>query len=174
MALTDPMTAPQVRLIRDLAAGHVLTAANAERLEAKLTTHERRERVRDRGWANQVISWLRRQPAQASVKVRAAVGVYRRGGETFVVREGREGRTYASRVQEFGGTRLTQAGEKVSFRLAKAPGVVFELRPTDRLTGAAVEAFVARYGKCVCGRDLRAAASVKRGMGPVCYARYAA
>ena len=96
-------------------------------------------------------------------------GVYELDGTIYVVKQTRDRqRLYAKRVVE-SAPRMTEDGEVVGFDLVYAPGAIRRLRPEHRMTAARAEHFHIRYGRCLaCGRTLKRAESVQRGVGPVC------
>lgn len=79
-------------------------------------------------------------------------------------------RTYAKRLVEIGGTRATEAGSRVNAEYQYEQGLVQRVASEGRkLTLEEAKALTLRYGWCIrCGRHLKAAESVERGMGPVC------
>lgn len=88
-------------------------------------------------------------------------GMYRLGDSIYRVRHGRQnGRQYAMWFDPEART------------LVYARGIITKLTPHDRLTLIEVEAMSVHFGVCcVCGRELTADTSVKRGIGPVCRTR---
>jgi Family of unknown function (DUF6011) len=111
-------------------------------------------------------------------------GVYRRGGDIFVVKGNKaytswrkhnpgqprpaEARLYAKRLTE-SPARQTEAGTVIPFELEYAPGAIYDLALADRLPLAGAEQLATRYGKCIaCGATLKAAKSVREAIGPVC------
>lgn len=97
-------------------------------------------------------------------------GVYETQSGIFVVKFNQsKTRLYAKRLVEIGGTRLTETDEDVHIEFEYAPGAVYNLTPDDRMPLDRAEALTLRYGRCiVCGRTLKAAKSVRAGIGPVC------
>ena len=78
-------------------------------------------------------------------------------------------RLYAKRLVKIGGERLTDADDVVRFEFQYAPGLLFSLKPDDRMTLDEAKAFGIRYGVCcVCGAFLKDATSVANGIGTVC------
>lgn len=117
--------------------------------------------------------WPREQAPQAERNAEVAVsdpGVYRRDGEVYIVKPNREKtKLYAKRLVEIGGERLAENGDVISIEFEYAPGAIYKLSPDDRMPFEDAKALTARYGRCiVCGRHLKAAQSVERGIGPVC------
>jgi Family of unknown function (DUF6011) len=86
-----------------------------------------------------------------------------------------DARVYAKRLVE-SAPRETEAGTEIPFELQYDKGAIFRLTLSDRMPLAEAEVLTTRYGKCIapgpnggiCGRRLRAAKSVRRGIGPVC------
>jgi Family of unknown function (DUF6011) len=86
-----------------------------------------------------------------------------------------DARVYAKRLVE-SAPRETEAGTEIPFELQYDKGAIFRLALSDRMPLAEAEMLTTRYGKCIapgpnggiCGRRLRAAESVRRGIGPVC------
>ncbi len=98
-------------------------------------------------------------------------GIYRTAaGDIFKVQISRQsGHPYAKRLQPIGGQRLSEAGERVQWEFVYAPGAIYALQPEMQMTLAEAKAFGIQYGICcVCGAFLKDAASVERGIGPVC------
>lgn len=98
-------------------------------------------------------------------------GVYEDpSGAIYVVKPNRERtRVYAKRLVEIGGERLAETGEHVAIEFEYAPGAIFRLTPAMRMDFDRAKALTIRYGRCiVCGRKLKDATSVERGIGPVC------
>ena len=121
------------------------------------------------------------RPAQPERRGEAApVGVYRQDGNLYVVREftpqgeSRKVR-YARQIIPLTGAqgdRLNQQGERVRIEERKVPGMQYRLTAADALPMEEVTALSIQWEHClVCGRPLRVAESVERGIGPVCYGR---
>jgi hypothetical protein len=96
--------------------------------------------------------------------------VYEKDGVTYVVKQNKaKTNVYAKRLVEIGGDRLTEADTVVKFDFVYAPGVIHQLTAEDQMPLERAKELMIRYGKCVnCGRPLKAAVSVERGIGPVC------
>ena len=169
------MTNAHAAEMRRLADERVLAADVRARLAKLLAEHDVEIYV-DAAKAEEIIAWLGRRPVAPtpSVTEKLAPGVYRCQGVTYVVKPTKDGaRLYASEIHEISGQRLTQAGETVSFELRYARGMMRHLRLSHRLTLAEAEPLMIRYGRCVCcHRRLKAAESVRAGIGPVCASRY--
>jgi Family of unknown function (DUF6011) len=98
-------------------------------------------------------------------------GVYETpSGDIFVVKPNREGtRLYAKRLVEINAQRATEAGERVEIEFQYESGAIYGLKPEMKMDLERAKALTIRYGRCiVCGRRLKAAESVERGIGPVC------
>lgn len=106
------------------------------------------------------------------------IGVYRRNGEIFTVKLNRaKTNKYVSRLVELTGSaeRLNVEDDRVKIDFVYAPGMLARLRPEDQMTLEEAKPFIIRYGRCLfCGQFLRAAKSVERAVGPVCFKRYRA
>lgn len=102
-------------------------------------------------------------------------GVYEKDGEVFIVKPTRDkARLYAKRLVEINGERATESGDRVQIEFEYAAGVVYKLSPSDKMPLEKAKALTIRYGRCiVCGRHLKAAESVERGIGPVCIKSFA-
>lgn len=123
------------------------------------------------------IDWLTRQPReQRDVSAGVTPGVYEVGDAVFVVKPNRSKTAlYAKRLVEIGGRRLTEAGERANIEFVYAPGAVAAIRPEHRMTAERARTLTLVYGRCLnCGRHLKAAESVERGIGPVCAKAFAA
>lgn len=91
-----------------------------------------------------------------------AEGIYRRAadGAMFRVQTSEQNRRYAKLLLPSGGWGYER-------------GAIYTLVAAERLTLAQLEAWGLSTGVCaVCGRLLSTAASVARGIGPVCASRY--
>ncbi len=103
-------------------------------------------------------------------------GVYELpSGEIFVVKPNQERtRVYASRLVETPSDRVTEAGGHVKFEFKYAPGAIYQIRPDYRMPADRARELMIRYGRCiVCGRHLKVAESVERGIGPICIKYFA-
>jgi hypothetical protein len=97
-------------------------------------------------------------------------GVYELAtGEVYVVKFNKERfRLYAKKLVE-SSERLTETGKVVDFDFVYEPGAIYRLRPEDQMGLERAKELLIRYGRCiVCGRTLKVAKSVERGLGPVC------
>lgn len=84
-------------------------------------------------------------------------------------------RTYAKRFVEIRAERATEAGTRAHGEYVYEPHLVEQVaREGRKMTLGEAKAFILRYGFCVrCGRALKAAESVERGIGPVCWRYFA-
>lgn len=99
-------------------------------------------------------------------------GVYVLPDGTIVKVQANKAKTnvYAKTWVEITGLRVVDAtDERVHGEWDYRPGLIRAVRPEFRMTLDEAKAFILRYGQCVrCGRRLKAAESVERGIGPVC------
>lgn len=103
-------------------------------------------------------------------------GMYKIDGVVYQVRPNQEKtRLYAKRLVEINTDRITEDDQIVQVEFEYERGAVFRIKPTDRMGLEEGKALCIRYGKCICcGRVLKAAKSVERGIGPVCIKYFAA
>lgn len=115
----------------------------------------------------------RDRPASSGAEL--APGVYEVDRVVYVVKPNRtKTAVYAKRLVEIGGRRLTEAGEVANIEFVYAPGAVKLIRPEHRMTTERARTLTLVYGRCLnCGRHLKAAESVERGIGPVCAKAFA-
>lgn len=127
--------------------------------------------------ASAVIDWLFKQPRVVTqVERREAPaqlepGVYEpEAGRIFVVKPNREGtRLYAKRLVEINADRVAESGDTVQIEFEYDRGAIFSIKPEHRMPLERAEQLTLRYGRCInCGRKLKAAKSVRQGIGPVC------
>jgi hypothetical protein len=83
--------------------------------------------------------------------------------------------TYTKVLVEIGGMRATESGERVNAEYQYAPDLMWRVvSQGHRMELDEAKAFILRYGFCArCGRQLKAAVSVERGIGPVCVQYFA-
>lgn len=101
-------------------------------------------------------------------------GVYRLNDVTYVVKPSRRdpSRVYASALVSAPSDRRMEDGSTEKLELEYARGVIFKLSEQHRLPAVEVAEVSRRYGRCIyCGRTLKVAQSVDRGIGPVCWKR---
>lgn len=96
-------------------------------------------------------------------------GVYETKDGIFVVKPNKDKtRLYAKKLVE-SSSRLTEAGTVVDFDFVYAPGIIYLLTPSMKMPLERAKGLMIRYGRCiVCGRHLKVADSVEKGIGPVC------
>jgi hypothetical protein len=167
-------TGPQKSYIRGLASSRVLADDVRARLLAQLDTMSK-------ATAHKSIDWLLSQPevvvapvAPKAPSPEVTEGVYHLpSGELVkvskVTRGPRVGRLTTHVWTSFGGTRLTEHSEVVDAHWVWAPRWR-ELREGGvKLTLAEATKYTEVYGRCIrCSTPLKAAQSVKDGIGPVC------
>lgn len=128
----------------------------------------------DRREVSRRIDWFTGQPYDngpaREVATELTPGVYETEDGVFVVKPNQsKTRLYAKRLVEIGGERLTEAGDVVQVEFEYAPGAIFKIKPEHRMDFAKAKELTIRYSRCiVCGRHLKNAQSVERGIGPVC------
>ena len=101
---------------------------------------------------------------------RLEAGIYEVDGTVYKVQWTQDrARQYAKKLVETGNERITEAGTVVEIEFEYAPGAIHHIRPEHRMPMERAEQLTIRYGRCLaCGHALRAAKSVKAGIGPVC------
>jgi hypothetical protein len=98
-------------------------------------------------------------------------GVYElEDGTIYVVKPTKDKqRLYAKRLIEIGSTRLNAEDEVVQIDFEYERGAISKIRPDHKMPFERAKALTIRYGRCiVCGRRLKVAESVERGIGPKC------
>lgn len=102
-------------------------------------------------------------------------GVYEVDGVVYVVKPNRaKTGLYAKRLVEIGGRRLSEDGGRVRIEFVYAPGAVQLILPEHRMPADRARTLTLVYGRCLnCGRRLKDAESVERGIGPVCAKAFA-
>lgn len=100
----------------------------------------------------------------------ARVGVYRLDDRTYVVRKARGSeRLYALELVS-APPRLMESGDVRNLELEYRPGLIYDLKDEHRLPAEEVEKVSRTYRRCImCGHRLKAATSVQRAIGPVCW-----
>jgi hypothetical protein len=163
-----PATPAQVNFINSLRSQRNLDLLSDDELKVLCTRDASRE-----------IDRLKRISLNAPAADAALTpGVYRLDGQVYIVKPNREKtRLYAKRLVELGaaqGDRLNVAGDHVRIEFEYAPGIVRSLTPAHRMSADEGKALTLRYGRCICcGRALKVAESVERGIGPVCIKYFA-
>lgn len=97
-------------------------------------------------------------------------GMYESKEGIFLVQPNKTGtRMYAKKLTRISTGRVTVPGERVDFEFLYEPGACGRLLPSDKMPYERARELTIRYGRCIaCGRVLRAADSVERGIGPKC------
>lgn len=121
---------------------------------------------------------LRQATGTATVSEALTPGVYENADGIFIVKPNQaKTRLYAKRLVELTGAqgdRLSETDEHVRIEFEYAPGAIYTIKPEHRMPLDKGKALTLRYGKCICcGRKLKVAASVERGIGPVCVRYFA-
>lgn len=176
MTYVNP-TAPMDRYARSLLSERQYPDFGTD-AASRLAEYQRRLDARelDKFELMGIIDYLKVAPLDTESGLK--VGVYQRNGEIFVVKLNRtKTNKYVTKLVELGGSarRLNAEDEHVPIDFVYAPGLLAQLRPEDQMTLADARPFIIRYGRCLfCGQFLKAAKSVERAVGPVCFKRYAA
>jgi hypothetical protein len=94
-------------------------------------------------------------------------------GDIYIVKPNHEHtRLYAKKLV-ISSQRVTELGEHVEFDFQYEPGAIFNLLPKHRMSEEEAKALMIRYGRCImCGRLLKKAESVERGMGRTCWKHF--
>lgn len=120
-------------------------------------------------------AWLARPTQRLAVE---DAGVYVLADGTIVkVQANREKtRTYAKRWVTITGVRLSEADTREHGEYQYESGLIAQVeREGRRMSLDEAKAFILRYGVCCrCGRGLKDATSVERGIGPVCVTYFSA
>lgn len=102
-------------------------------------------------------------------------GVYEVDGVIYIVKPNRDKtRLYAKRLVEINAERATEAGTRVEIEFEYEAGAMKKIKPEHKMPLEKAKELTIRYGRCiVCGRTLKAAESVERGIGPICIKSFA-
>lgn len=160
---TAPASEKQIRFIDSLLSERVLPAG----YEKPSSMDKRR--------ASSLITWLMaqpRKPRETSTAAQPEIGIYVLQDGTIVQAKMNQRKTnvYTKRWVEIRGERLVDATEEhVHGEWEYDPDLKRQLDSARVMTLQEAKDFILRYGQCVrCGRRLKAAQSVERGIGPVC------
>jgi hypothetical protein len=128
--------------------------------------------------ASQVIDWMFTLPRKPQEKVAGlSEGIYLApNGDVIKVQAARGSGNLYCKVAVHKGTieRLNLHGEVVNFEYVYAPGLIKWIRPEMRMTAEMAEEYSLKFNSCMwCGRPLKAAKSVAKGMGPTCAKKFA-
>lgn len=176
----DPASDGQLGLLGQLRGERIIPAEALSRLNNRLAARDF-----TKGEAHDSIDWIiehcpkvqQQQSAQPAIRGGAISidrpGVFESGDAIYVVKQNRaKTRMYAKRLVELRdaqGDRLTDAGGHVRFDFEYAPGAIYNLSEQDRMPESRAKDLHVRYGRCLnCGRTLKVAESLERGIGPVC------
>lgn len=99
------------------------------------------------------------------------LGVFTYGGKVYVAKPNKAGtRSYASEVVLLNHTdRQNENGERVTFELQWAPGVIGKLTEEMRMPDEDINAFMIKYRKCiVCGHGIKRDRTINNMMGKTC------
>jgi hypothetical protein len=100
------------------------------------------------------------------------IGIYEVNDKIYKVKQNRAKTRKYAEVLDFTvseALRLTKAGSTINAEYVFERGAIFRIRPEHRITGKRAEELSIVFRRCiVCRRVLKAAASVARGIGPVC------
>lgn len=173
MKVSNPATPKQVGFIQRLLDEKVVPTDAADRLRERISQGTLTKDI-----ASPSIEWLLaqpRKPLDPATLSRVPVtepGIYEHNEKIYkVVRSKTSGNLYAKVLTMTIGEakRLTAAGSTVKADYVYAPGAFREIDASNRITGARAEELSIVFNSCiVCGRHLKAADSVRRGIGPVC------
>lgn len=96
-------------------------------------------------------------------------------GRIYIVKPNKKKtRFYAKRLVEAPSDRLTETGDHVPFDFVYEKGAIYEIKPEYMMSMERGKQLMIKYGHCiVCGRHLKVAESVERGIGPVCIKYFA-
>lgn len=180
----EPVTEKQVAFARKLIVEKIYPRLGADRT-ARLARFEQMLPTMTKQFAialigDLIVSSPDRTPVVRDVQEVVATltpGVYEVNGEIFNVKFNKaKTNLYAQRlVEKLNVDRLTESGDVVHIVFEYAPGVVRRLRPHQKMSLERARELTIRYGRCLaCGRALKNAQSVERGIGPVCRKAFSA
>lgn len=172
----DPASPAQVNFILSLLDQRDLPEADADRLRDRIMSGNL-----TKGLASESIGFLKAQPYKvvpegtmgSAAQPVTEPGIYEHpDGRIFKVQRSKtSGHLYAKVMSLTVGEakRLTASGAVVNFDYEYAPGAFRVIDARHRITGARAEELAVIFTKCfICNRGLKAASSVKAGIGPVC------
>lgn len=171
--VTNPATPKQCNFIKKLLSEKLVSEAAAERLTERIE-----HGTLDKYLASDSIAWLMTQPrkpqdpSKLSVHPVTEPGLYEHDEKIYQVKRSKtSGNLYAKVLTMTIGEamRLTASGSTVKAEYVYAPGAFREIDASNRITGERADELSIVFSNCiVCGRHLKAADSVKAGIGPVC------
>jgi Family of unknown function (DUF6011) len=179
--MTRTASPAMVNYLRDLCAKRVAPSLGADR-DARVAAFETWLATGpDFHAVSRRIDFMKEMPVdRVAVESPAAgeltAGVYELPGtsEIFVIKWNKQKTNlYAKLLVEINSTRITHDGEVVEIEFIYAPGAMRRIKPEHKMSLERAKGFMIRYGKCIaCGRTLKVAESVERGIGPVCVKYY--
>ena len=174
--ISNPASPKQVNFIKKLLDEKQVESEAAQRLR-HLIDQGTLTGGRD-GTASQAINWLLVQPRRVVNPATFAAtpvtepGIYEHDGKIYKVQYNKTKTNLYAKVLTMTigeAKRLTAAGSTVKAEYVYAPGAFREIDASHRITGPRAEELSIVFNNCiVCGRHLKAADSVKAGIGPVC------
>lgn len=177
----EPVTERQAAFVRKLARERVfprLGSTRAERLTQVESLITSIDKMRMTTLIGQLVgSPFDKTPDAEADAEKLTAGVYEVNGEIFNIKWNKaKTNLYAQRLVELPNVdRLTESGDVVHIEFEYAPGVVHRVRPHHKMPLERARELTIRYGRCLaCGRRLKNAESVERGIGPVCRKAFAA
>lgn len=129
------------------------------------------------GEVSKLIDWLKRQPTKPALVVPAAeqltAGIYLAPNGDIIKVKLNKAKTnvYAQvMVAASGGARINLHDEIVpKFDFVYVAGLIRHITPAMKLTLEDAKAFYTKTGRCLnCKKELKVAASIEKGLGPVC------
>lgn len=175
MMVTDPASVRQIDFIQVLLDQRDLPDADAARLRERIAAG-----TLTKGLASDSIGYLKSLPYKSRTESPMGSahqpvtepGIYEFQDKIYKVQRTRDKqRLYAKVLAMTIGEakRLTATGSTVKSEYVYAPGVFRLIDARHRITGERAEELSIIFNNCiVCGRHLKAADSVKAGIGPVC------
>lgn len=165
----------QLDFMYSLAEGRVAMKLGADAVTRVETLRARVANGVTAGDVSDMIDWLKQQPRdtgrQPAKTVEAKPGVYELPtGEIYVVKPNRtKTRLYAKRLVTTSSDRLNANGDHVKVDFEYEQGAIYKIRPEHRMSLERAQELTIKFSHCiVCGRKLKVAQSVERGIGPVC------
>lgn len=172
-----PATTPQVSFVQSLLLSRDIPADFAERVQACLAAGMTKTD------ASAAITYMKARPSAAPAAATGRfdpqtleVGLYELGDTIYKVKNNRAGtRVYAEVLTMSVGEaqRLTATGATIKAKYEfQGHDKLALLRPEMRITGERAKELTVIFSSCiVCGAHLKAAQSVERGIGPVCFGK---
>lgn len=119
--------------------------------------------------ASAVIDWLFTLPKKRGEQPEVGIYVLEDGAIVQAKENKAKTNVYTKLWVGINGERLTLAGDRQHGEWEYDPKLKGQLATARRMTLDEAKQFILIYGRCVrCGRTLKAADSVERGIGPVC------